>query len=201
MGTYYTMKERAGAVGTGGLTDLLRLLADMATGIPVTLVGHSFGARVVSAAAGNGAPAHAMCLLQGAFSHYGFDNDQGPLGKAGAFRSAVQGGALEGPIVVTHSHKDLAVRLAYAIASRIAQQTASGLGDENDRYGGLGANGAVGMPSAEVQNLDLGPVGTTYPFAAHKIYNLTGDAFISGHSAVDGPEVANAVRQAALSQL
>jgi len=200
MGTYYSMKARAGAVGAGGVTDLLRQLADMATGIPVTLVGHSFGARVVSAAAGNGAPAHAMCLLQGAFSHYGFDDAQGPLGEAGAFRKAVEGGALDGPIVVTHSHKDLAVRLAYAIASRIAQQTASGLGDENDRYGGLGANGAVGMPSAEVQALDLGPVGTTYQFTAHKIYNLTGDAFISGHSAVDGPEVANAVRQAALAQ-
>jgi hypothetical protein len=199
MGTYYTMKARAAAVGSGGVTDLLRQLASTAGGVPVTLVGHSFGARVVSAAAGNGAPAHTMCLLQGAFSHYGFDDDHGPLGKPGAFRRAVQGGALDGPIVITHSHKDTAVRLAYAIASRIARQTASDIGDQNDPYGGMGANGAVGMPSAEAETLDLGPVGTTYSFTAHKIYNVTGDAFISGHSAVDGPEVANLVRQAALA--
>ena len=198
MGTYYQMKARAGAVGTNGASQLLTKVRD-AVAVPVTLVGHSFGARVVSAAAGNGAPAHAMCLLQGAFSHYAFDDAHGPLGQAGAFRRAVQGGALDGPIVVTHSQKDLAIRFAYAIASRIAQQTASGLGGPDDKYGGLGANGAVGMPAAEVQAMDLGPLGTMYAFTTHRIYNVAGDAFITGHSAVDGPEVANAVRQAVLA--
>lgn len=199
MGTYYTMKGRAGTVGSNGVAHLLQRLGAEANGVSVSLVGHSFGARVVSAAAGTGAPAHAICLLQGAFSQFGFDDEHGPLGKAGAFRRAVQGGSVDGPIVVTHSQKDLAVRLAYAIASRIALQTASALGDKDDPYGGLGANGAVGLPRDEVDETQLGPVGTTYIFSPRHVHNLVGDTFITGHSAVDGPEVANAVRQALLA--
>ncbi|WP_214407361.1 hypothetical protein [Pseudonocardia lacus] len=197
MGTYYRMKERAGDVGRNGVARLLRRLATEAGGASVSLVGHSFGARVISAAAADGAPAHALCLLQGAFSQFAFDDATGPLGTVGAFRRAVRGGAVGGPIVVTHSQKDLAVRFAYAIASRIAQQVASGLGDRDDPYGGIGANGAVGLPAVEVREGTLGPVGTTYRFAEARVHNLAGDAVISGHGAVDGPEVANAVRQAA----
>jgi hypothetical protein len=199
MGTFYGMKERAGNVGTHGVTELLQRLNAEANSVSVSLVGHSFGARVVSAAAANGVPVHALCLLQGAFSQFAFADDTGPLHKVGAFQRAVQGGALDGPVVVTHSQKDLAVRLAYAIASRIAQQTASALGDRNDPYGGLGANGAVGLSGAEVDELELGPVGTVYAFTPRRVHNLIGDSFITGHSAVDGPEVANAVRQAVLS--
>lgn len=199
MGTYYTMKSRAGTVGSKGVAQLLQRLRADAAGASVSLVGHSFGARVVSSAAGAGAPTHAVCLLQGAFSQFGFDDEHGPLNKAGAFRRAVQGGAVDGPIVVTHSQKDLAVRLAYAIASRIAQQTASALGGKDDPYGGLGANGAVGLPADEVDETQLGPVGTTYAFTPRHVHNLVGDTFITGHSAVDGPEVANAVRQAVLA--
>jgi hypothetical protein len=35
-----------------------------------------------------------------------------------------------------------------------------------------------------------------YEFAAGRIYNLDGSKYISGHSAIDGPEVAHVLWQA-----
>ena len=46
--TYFQMKNRAGVVGRNGLGPFLGRLAAADTGIAVHLVGHSFGARVVS---------------------------------------------------------------------------------------------------------------------------------------------------------
>ena len=49
--TYYQMKERAGTVGAGGLNPLLRELRAAAPDLRIHLVGHSFGGRLVTAAA------------------------------------------------------------------------------------------------------------------------------------------------------
>ena len=78
--TYYQMKERAGKVGAGGLNPLLRDLRAAAPELRIHLVGHSFGGRLVTAAAlgragsEDVAPA-SMTLLQAAFSHNGFAQD------------------------------------------------------------------------------------------------------------------------------
>ncbi|MGW5231064.1 thiamine pyrophosphate-dependent enzyme [Streptomyces nodosus] len=74
--TYYAMKRRAGAVGERGLGPVLGRLAQTAPGVRVHLVGHSFGARLVSFAL-RGLPdgvrtVKSVTLLQGAFSHYAF---------------------------------------------------------------------------------------------------------------------------------
>jgi hypothetical protein len=37
-----------------------------------------------------------------------------------------------------------------------------------------------------------------YSFQEGGIYNLEGSSFIAGHSAIDGPEIAHAIWQAAL---
>ncbi|HZA84271.1 MAG TPA: hypothetical protein VFC13_22815, partial [Actinomycetes bacterium] len=127
--TYYTMKDRAGKVGSRGLTQLQARLREGVPGVRLHLAGHSFGARVVSAAAAAAAtPVHSVSLLQGAFSHFGFAHDYARSGKDGLFRPAVTGQALVGPIIVTHTHKDSAVRTAYAIASRLARQIGADLG-------------------------------------------------------------------------
>jgi hypothetical protein len=193
--SYYRMKDRAGKVGAKGITPLVRELTER-TGRPVTLVGHSFGARAATAAVAAGAPAHALCLLQGAFSHVAF-TERSPVGTPGAFRAVLAGGSFTGPVVVTHTHNDRAVLLAYAIASRVAKQVASDVGDRNDPYGGIGANGALGLAAAEVDDsVPLGPADTAYTFTGHRVHNLRADRFVSGHSDITGPEVANAVYQA-----
>jgi hypothetical protein len=190
--TYYAMKERAGDVGTSGGADVLTALAEGAQPTRRHLIGHSFGARVVAAAAAH-ATAHSMMLLQGAFSHHGFAANYDDQGHDGLFRPALTGPHLTGALLVTHTANDRAVGLAYAIASRLAGQQAAGIGGPDDRYGGIGRNGALRTPEAGTSGGALLEVGGDYQFAPGRVYNLNSDTFISGHGAVTGPQVAYAL--------
>jgi hypothetical protein len=197
VGTYYEMKARAGTVGQTGVAALLTDLRKAAPGVRIHLAGHSFGARVVSAAARAGdevLPIASMSLLQAAFSHYSFADDWEP-GEDGLFRSVVLTHRISGPMVITHTKNDKAVGIAYAIASRIAGQVAQAVGDKDDKYGGLGRNGAQKTPEAVEQTL-LAVGDTGYDIRAGRLHNLLADAFISSHGDVAGPEVAYAVLSA-----
>ncbi len=197
--TYYLMKARAGDAGVKAAAPLLRRIWKTRPDIRIHLIGHSFGCRLLTAAI-NALPADenlrpaTMTLLQGAFSHNGFaakfdgSND-------GAFRQVIAEKRVEGPILITHTRNDKAVGIAYPIASRIAGQVASAIGDENDVYGGLGSNGAQTAETTRERVVGtLLPVGSRYPFTAGYTpstpYNLRADQFISGHSDIVGPEVA-----------
>jgi hypothetical protein len=164
------------------------------------LVGHSFGGRVVTAAA-NGldasTPAVTMSLLQAAFSHNGLSDDYDGKGSKGFFRPVLADRRISGPVIITHTKNDTAVGIAYPLASRIANQKAAALGDENDPYGGLGRNGAQHTLEAKGRATALGEVGTTYGFAPGAVYNLKADQFISGHSDIRGIQVAYAILNAA----
>jgi pimeloyl-ACP methyl ester carboxylesterase len=195
--TYYTMRDRAGKVGTAGIAPLLGALHAAAPDARIHLAGHSFGARAASAAANaTDAPIHAVILLQGAFSHYGFADNWDGNGADGLFRAVPS--RLHGPLVITHTKNDKAVGLAYAIASRLAKQVAVDIGGPNDRYGGVGRNGALKTPEAEPPSR-LQPVGGTYTFKGRRVTNLQADDFVSGHSAVTGKEVAYALLTALTS--
>ena len=65
----------------------------------------------------------------------------------GHFRKVVDAKRVAGPIVITHSKNDTAVGLAYPIASRINNDVTMAIGDENDKFGGIGRNGAQKMES------------------------------------------------------
>ena len=191
--TFYSMKERAGNVGARGVTALLDAVDAGQPAVRVHLAGHSFGARLVSAAAATtDTPISSMSLLQGAYSHRGLAARDAALKMPdGAFRRALTGGHLRGPVVVTHTHNDKAVGLAYALASRLAHQVAADVGDAGDPYGGIGANGAVG--TTEAVEGELGDQNTTYAFQPGRVHNLRGDRFMSGHGDITNPAVANAV--------
>ncbi len=190
--TYYTMRDRAGTVGANGIARVLEELDG--NGRRIHLVGHSFGARAATAAANaTNAPVHALVLLQGAFSHYAFADDWDGQGADGLFRAVP--GRIRGPVVVTHTKNDKAVGLAYAIASRLAKQVAIDIGGPDDRYGGIGRNGALKTPEA-LGPSTVQPVGGSYAFEPRRVSNLQGDTFISGHSAVTGKEVAYALLKA-----
>ncbi len=151
------MRDRAGKVGANGIAPLLEQL--QGDGRRIHLVGHSFGARAATAAANaTNAPVHALVLLQGAFSHYGFADNWDGQGADGLFRAVPN--RIHGPVVVTHTKNDKAVGLAYAIASRLAKQVAIDIGGPGDRYGGIGRNGALKTPEALAPST-LQPVGGT----------------------------------------
>jgi pimeloyl-ACP methyl ester carboxylesterase len=189
--TYYTMKDRAGKVGALGVAPLVDALNGQSGDRRVHLAGHSFGARVVTAAAAKAdTPVASLTLLQAAFSHTAFSSTFTP---PGAFR-AVLDGRVTGPVVITHTRNDRAVRLAYALASRLARQVGAGVGDKGDPYGGLGANGAV--QTEGVVALTMGGADAGYAFSARKVYNLLADENIRNHGDVRNRAVANAWLQA-----
>ena len=134
-----------------------------------------------------------LTLLQAAFSHNGFavkfDGNRN-----GAFRAVISAHKVSGPIVVTHSTHDKAVGVAYPLASRIAGQDASALGDANDQFGGMGTNGAQHTP--EGVDGTMKAVGGAYTFEKGKVYNLDADAIIADHSDICHDEVAFALLKA-----
>lgn len=196
--TYYQMKERAGLIGSVGLNPLLRALRQDHPSLRLHLAGHSFGGRLVTAAMAGDSEAtllraDSLSLLQAAYSHYGLAK-QWDGTHDGFFRRVLSGHALQGPGVITHTVNDKAVGLAYPLASLLGGQVAAGLGDANDKYGGLGRNGAQKTPEA-VGGL-LKDVGTAYGFQAGKLHNLLADAYVKGHGDITGPQVVYAVFQA-----
>jgi thioesterase domain-containing protein len=200
--TYQQMKGRAGTVGQLGVAPVIKALRARRGDLKIHLVGHSFGGRVVTAAAAAldpRTPAVTMTLLQAAYSHNGlaekFDGTHD-----GFFRRVIAEQRISGPIVITHTKNDQAVGVAYPLASRVAHDKAAALGDANDPYGGMGRNGAQKTaevaPSPRVLQ-DLGEaLATPYAFRSGAIYNLNSDRFIGGHSDICGHQVACAVLSA-----
>jgi hypothetical protein len=199
LATYYEMKRRAGIVGCNGLNPLLQRLKQMSPDLKIHLIGHSFGGRLVTAAArGTGSQpllhVQTLSLLQTAFSHFGFAK-QFMGNKDGFFRPVVDNHCVSGCTLVTHTKNDKAVGIAYPIASALSKENAAGLGDADDQYGAIGSNGALKTPES-IDGMALQPVGHPYTFTAGKIHNLLADAYIKSHGDIGRPEVAYAILSA-----
>ena len=173
--TYFKMKIRAGTVGSKGVAPLVDRLAAQVQ--RVHLVGHSFGGRLVTAAAADSTTTkiHSLSLLQAAFSHNAFSRT-----RAGFFRKVVDGRRVNGPILITHTKNDRAVGLAYPAASRISLDKKLGFGDADDEFGGIGSNGAQQMDADEIFTgaKTLVEVKGAYDFKAGKLHNLESSQFI-----------------------
>lgn len=196
---YYEMKKRAGTVGQNGVAPMIdRLAANVKR---VHVVGHSFGGRVVTAAAkaSKTDKLQTMSLLQTAFSHNGFSKSMN-----GFFRNVVDDKRVKGPILVTYTPNDRAVGIAYPTASRLGGTVASAFGDKDDKFGGLGRNGAQKMePREVVQGVDqLLAVGGSYGWQPGCFHNLESTKYIvdpkggDAHGFVTGKEVAWAISRA-----
>lgn len=200
--TYFQMKQMAGTVGQVGLAPLIDKLAPQVE--RVHLAGHSFGGRLVTAAAASSTTPklHGLALLQAAFSHHGFSKK-----RKGFFRSVVKDQRLHGPILVTHTKNDLAVGLAYPAASRISRDNASAFGGPDDEFGGIGSNGAQQLEDGELVSGTnrLLAVGKPYVWQAGKFHNLESSPFIrnpeggDAHGFIFVPEVAWAISRALLA--
>ncbi len=196
--TYYQMKERSGVVGSTGVNQLLKSIRTKNPNLKLHLIGHSFGGRLVTAAAAGPedqppVKVETLTLLQAAFSHYGFSEHYDGTNN-GFFRKVVTGKTVSGPTLISCTQNDLAVGMGYPLASLLAGQIAAALGDKNDKYGGIGRNGAQKTPEASDGNLlDL---GGRYQFQAGKLHNLNSDTIIKGHSDICHNEVAYAILNA-----
>ena len=194
--TYYEMKARAGLVGSKGLNPLLAKIHTLQPSLKLHLVGHSFGGRLVAATAlgtaqPNSLQFQTLCLLQTAFSHFGFAQKLDGK-KDGFFRKVVENHVIIGATLITHTKNDKAVGVAYPIASALAKDNAAGLGDADDSYGAIGSNGALKTPEA-IPGLLLQAVGHPYKFQAGKLHNLLADSYIKDHGDICKPEVAYAL--------
>jgi hypothetical protein len=193
--TYYMMKNRSGFIGRKGLRDMLSKIVAANSQIKIHLVGHSFGARLVSSALlgeqpGDEIKVNSLSLLQAAFSHYAFSQNFQP-NVNGHFRIVIESKLVRDAFIITHSKNDKAVGVAYAVASRLARMVGSGIGGRNDPFGGLGGNGAQITP--EVEKLILLGDSGSYNFKSGKIYNLLSDAYVLGHSDICNKEISNAL--------
>jgi hypothetical protein len=145
MTTWYLMKSRCGTVGATGVAQAVRALHARLPNLRIHLVGHSLGGRLIAACAKSltQAPQYrpdSVTLLEAAFSHYGFSDNNGD-GVPGFFRAVIQKNAVRGPLVATFSFQDDVVGVAYALASRVANDNTEAVGDPTDPYGGIGRNG------------------------------------------------------------
>lgn len=199
--TFYQMKNRAGDIGQGGVHEALRRIRDQrgesgAQPLRIHLAGHSFGARLVTAAAAGAPgstplPVDSLILLQGAFSHFALAVAYDGIHDGFYRRVETDPVRVQGVTAITFTAKDKAVGLAYPLASRIARQIAAAVGDANDPYGGMGRNGAQKTPNTRVVTMQA--AGASYGFAKRGIYNLDANAIISGHSDLGHDEVAYAL--------
>lgn len=194
--TYFQMKKRAGVVGEKGLGPALGAVHSAAPALRVHLIGHSFGARLVSyTLAGlpqsSSSPVKSLLLLQGAFSHFAFAVKLPHRNGAGAL--AGHDRRVDGPLVVVHSSHDSAVGVLYPIASRGSGEDAAGLSQALYRWGAMGADGAQAVDAAEVGLRDN---GQPYALASRRFTNVDASAVVrrggppaGAHSDIFHPEL------------
>lgn len=194
--TFLLMFHRCGTVGEKGMSHAVRKVK-AAANARVHLVGHSLGGRAVTACAKallDPPPIQVdtMMLLEAAYSHFGLSaaaTAASPIQHPrGHFRDVIEKKVVKGPILATHSERDLVVALAYTPMAAISLNNsrgmnARGIGDETSPFGGIGRNGVLDAPEAE--GLDLNDAGVAYAFAAGRIHNLNGSRKVNGVSIID----------------
>jgi hypothetical protein len=202
MFTYWQMKKRAGVVGQRGLGPEILKLLEKSPRVKVHLIGHSFGARVVSFALLPlpEASVSSLFLAQGAFSHFAFaDSLPFKPQRGGALKGMLR--RVSGPLCVTHTRSDKAVGEAYPAASFLSRDDASAREDKLNRWGGMGSDGAQAVNAKSVV---FGPVGSEYAFEASRFINFDANDVIKdgsgpsgSHSDIVHPEIAWALGKAA----
>ncbi|OBG34736.1 serine-threonine protein kinase [Mycolicibacter heraklionensis] len=203
--TYWQMKNRAGVVGERGVGPLLVRIAAKCPNVRIHLVGHSFGARVVSFALAGGptttpSPVKSVTLLEGAFSRFAF-LDKLPFSSphpSGALAGRLS--RVDGPLTVCYSSHDMALGVMYPLASAAAGDDSAGI--DNDPLGRWRAIGSLGAYQAPTE--PIGAVRTKYSFVKGAILNVDSSAIVTkggppagAHSDIFYPELAWIVASAA----
>lgn len=182
--SYWKMKNRAGVVGRTGLGPAIDDLSGAHPDLRIHLIGHSFGARLVSFALDGIAdhrpsPVKSVTLLQGAFSRFTFTKGLPFRDGDGALAGRLA--RIDGPMAVCFSSHDRALGTFYPLASLTAGDDAAGLDDPMARWRAMGALGAFGSDTQV-----LGEEGAQYPFRPGQILNLNSSEVVIADAGPSG---------------
>jgi hypothetical protein len=191
--SFWAMKDRAGIVGSRGVFNLLHNLQDLRQrGLRLHLIGHSFGAKLVTGAITGRGPGVAanrvdsLVLLQGAFSHFAFAtaDEIKQLGiatsRGGVYASVVSDRLVEGPIVATFSRLDDKNRFYYPAAVLVRDDFLEAA--RVSKYGSIGADGIQG-PAAEKLTLSTVESPTLMVKAGRPaLFSVDASDVVKGHS-------------------
>jgi len=197
-------------VGQHGLGPLLAGLSGPGGAPRIHLMGHSFGARLVSYSlaglrdnqTGAASPVKSLALIQGAFSHFTFASSLlFDSSRSGGL--AGDGARVDGPLLATFSSADRAVGWWYPMASMLAGQDSESATDLVFRWGAMGHDGYQQTPTPAA--VVMQPQGKPYDFQPGAFYDLDANAvicanqspFSGAHSDIRHPEVLWAVVSAA----
>ena len=187
--SFWMMKRRAGEVGERlGRERLAPLWSACSRPPRLHLVGHSFGAKLVTSAVLGGAPAESLTLLLGAFSAFAFAPKIPRFARPGLYGRLLAERRVRGPIVVLRSDHDAALATFYRALTEPVATSA------------LGAVGARGVGAPELDLFDVQQTGIPeYP-----IVNVDGsrvvrarDPLLGAHRDIFHREVAALVAMAA----
>lgn len=189
--TVYMMKDRAGRVGSVGVSPLLARMIEAAPDARVHAIGHSYGCKVVlSAICARELPGDvdSALLLQPAVNHLCFAENAGGTGRPGGYRSAL--GRVRQPILSTFSARDSALHKFFHTFVR----RASDLGEVRiagappSEYAALGGYGAGGCASGECLEMPMKDVGEPYDLdVTSEVLSLDGTKLIAGHGDISNP--------------
>ena len=191
MATVLMMKDRAGVVGQHGVGPLLAGLLDVEPALRVHLVGHSYGCKVMLAAAC--APdlprrVRSALLLQPAVSYLALADDVPSLGGPGGYHAAKARAEL--PIMVTWSDRDVALHDIFSLAVRRRADlgergtAAAGLRMPPTPFAAMGGWGPA--PAPDVADLRIRRPGDgAYALdSAARVLALDGSRLIGAHNDV-----------------
>lgn len=188
----WLMKDRAGVVGSGGVSDLLVDLL-RTEGTRVHLVGHSFGGKVVLSALCRPAslprPVSSVLLLQPAVSHLCFAPSVPGSDRPGGYVAAPDRST--NPVLSTFSRHDVPLTRLFHLAARrrddlAEQRIAAGAPDRYAALGGVGPREA----GDRCRTVPINDVGQAYDLgtrAPARLYGVDASRTVSGHSDISNP--------------
>ena len=175
--SYYVIKARAGDLGEHLLGSFI---ANLPTGVRVHLMGHSFGARLVSfalrpQAPGSDSRVKSLLLIQGAFSHFAFAKPS-PIDTEHDGGLADCRDRVDGPFLATFSAADRALSWWYPLATSLAHHDTPLGAERTYQWGAVGHDGYQQAGAIEQPLLDR---GSRYTFGNDQFYRLNANAVIA----------------------
>lgn len=213
--SFWVMKRRAGEVGERfGREHLAPLWRSLKHAPRLHLIGHSFGAKLVTSVVLGGARPDSVTLLLAAFSAFAFAPEIPRYKRPGFYHRVLAEHMVDGPIVVLRSDHDRALGTLYSAITGGGQvdrrRGSRGTGATNGGRGGsmratvatsaLGAVGARGVGAPGVELLQAQQIG----LPQFRIVNVDGsrvvkaqDFLIGAHRDIFHREVATLIGLAA----
>jgi hypothetical protein len=206
--SFWMMKQRAGEIGERLGREVLAPLMASADAVRLHLVGHSFGAKLLTSAVFGGLPADSLTLLLGAFSAFAFADEVPNMGRPGYYRRVLVERRVRGPIAVLFSAHDRALTSLYPAVTSAGQSDRS-RSQHPGRFGhsrdvvaqsALGALGARGIGAPEIDLIEAQRTG----IPQRAVVNVNASSvvraaewLIGAHRDIHHPEIANLVVLAA----